>query len=344
MDRTERMTGRAAEDRGLLARLIERAKRRAPLLIIMMLTAGVLPLLVVVNSLVGGEPVRAAGALVLVLLLGCLMFAALEIVLPALTDWWGFDAWLARQRSKNFERKLSALTDAQKAPFQMEHRCKLSPAEEIWVRHERDPHPTRGTGLSLEVLYSKNSGQTWEKLPLQLSPWARFKCSMLDGEWPPTSPSRNLSCVKDGISFEVIGADYWDTWPNVWRATYRPRWKWWTLRVIGPLWVEAFFQAHHHPLTGSFSGHWDRTAELARIVGLWSLRRATRSKHRTAELGIRTVPALGRVGSQNSVTLTVPKPFSYPGKMALRRHWGPPIGHPGHPKNIAIELADQYFL
>ena len=247
MGETERTTGRAAEDRGLLARAIERAKRRSLLLVIMMLTAGVLPLLVVVNSLVGGEPVRAALALVLVLLLGCLMFAALEVVLPALMDWWGFDAWLASQRSKNFERKLSALTDAQKTPFQMEHRCKLSPAEEIWVRHERDPQPTQGTGLSLEVLYSKNSGQTWEQLPLRLSPWARFKCSMQDGEWPPTSASRNLSCVKDGISFEVIGADSWDTWPNVWRATYRPRRKWWTLKVIGPLWVDGFSKRMGQP-------------------------------------------------------------------------------------------------
>jgi hypothetical protein len=175
-----------------------------------------------------------------VLALTFLAFVLFEVIPRALADWWGFDAWLARQQSKNFERKLSTLTDAQKAPFQMEHRCKLSPAEEIWVRHERDPQPTRGTGLSLEVLYSKNSGQTWEKLPLRLSPWARFKCIMLDGEWPPTSPSRNLSCDKDGISLEVMGADYWDNWPNVWRATYGPHRKWWTLKVIGPLWVEAF--------------------------------------------------------------------------------------------------------
>jgi len=239
MGETERTTGRTAEHRGVLAHIIERAKSRASLLAPMMLVVGVITASVMVTSLVRGELLRASGALALVLLLTFLAFVAFEVVLPALAGWWGLDAWLARQKSNNFERKLSALTDAQKAPFKMEHRCKLSPTEEIWVRHERDP-PTQGTGLSLEVLYSKNGGQAWEKLPLRLSPWARFKSIMLDGEWPPTSASRNLSCVKDGISFEVIGADYWENWPNVWCATYSPRWKWWTLKVIGPLWVEAF--------------------------------------------------------------------------------------------------------
>jgi len=237
MGQTERMTGRAAENRGVLARVIERAKRRAPLLATMMLVVGVITASVMVTSLVHGELVRAGGALVLVLLLTFLMFVAFEVVLPALADWWGFDAWLTRQKSKNFERKLSALTDAEKAPFQGEHRCKLSPTEEIWVRHAWSPQ-RKHTRL-LEVLHSRNGGQTWERLSLRLNPWARFKCSMLDGEWPPTSASRNLTCDMNGISLEVVGADYWDNWPNVWRTTYRPRWKWWTLSVIGPLWVEA---------------------------------------------------------------------------------------------------------
>lgn len=211
-----------------------------------------------VYSIVEGAPLRGILVLGLVLALTFLAFVLFEVIPRALADWWGFDAWLARQHSKNFERKLLTLTDSQKAPFQMEHRCKLSPAEEIWVRHERDPQPTRGTGLSLEVLYSKNSGQTWEKLPLRLSPWARFKCIMLDGEWPPTSPSRNLSCDKDGISLEVMGADYWDNWPNVWRATYGPRRKWWTLKVIGPLWVEAFSKRMGSPRDAPARGIPDR--------------------------------------------------------------------------------------
>jgi hypothetical protein len=32
-----------------------------------------------------------------------------------------------------------------------------------------------------------------------------------------------------------MGPNYWDNWPMVWRATYRPVLKWCTLKVIEPL-------------------------------------------------------------------------------------------------------------
>ena len=84
-----------------------------------------------VYSIVEGAPLRGILVLGLVLALTFLAFVLFEVIPRALADWWGFDAWLGRQKSKNFEWKLSTLTDAQKAPFQMEHRCKLSPAEEF---------------------------------------------------------------------------------------------------------------------------------------------------------------------------------------------------------------------
>ena len=141
------------------------------------------------------------------------------------------DVLLRRPLKKN---KVQPSVD--ESPFEREHRCKPSPAEEIWVRHLSNPHPPpKERPLLLEVLHSKDSGQTWEKLPLRLSPWAQFKCAMLDGEWPPASGSRNLSCDDGSISFEVLGADYWEKWPDVWRAIYNPRRRWWTLDVIGPL-------------------------------------------------------------------------------------------------------------
>ena len=175
-------------------------------------------------SIVRGEPLRGMLVLGLLMAITFLMFVVFEVALPALANWWGFKEWMARRLSKTLKKRLSALSDAQKAPFQTEQRCNLSPTEAVWVRHIRNTQ-LRGHGIFLEVLYSKNNGQTWEKLPLRLSPWARFKCSMLDGEWPPTSGRRNLSCDNNCISFEVPGADRWDNpdWQNVWRATYHPR-------------------------------------------------------------------------------------------------------------------------
>ena len=185
-----------------------------------------------------GEPLRGMLGLGLVVALAFLIFVVFEVALPALADWWGLDGWIEKRLSKTLKKRLSALSDAQKAPFQTEQRCNVSPTEAVWVRHIRNTQ-LQEHGSILEVLYSKDNGQTWEKLPLRLSPWARFKCTMLDGEWPPTWGSRNLSCDNNCISFEVQGADNWSDWQNVWRATYRPRRKWWTLKVVGLLWMGA---------------------------------------------------------------------------------------------------------
>jgi hypothetical protein len=199
------------------------------------------PLILIVRGASVREPVAALAAI----LLGLALLLLPIFVLQGLDMWFGWTKRLKRLQMKRFQQRLSALSDAQKAPFQIEQRCKLSATEEVWVEHKR--YLQSGYILSLDVRHSRDGGKTWERLPLRLSPWARFKCIILDGEWPPTSASRNLSCDKDGISLEVIGADYWDNWPNVWRATYRPRRKWWTLKIVGPLWLRGFSE---HLLNG----------------------------------------------------------------------------------------------
>jgi hypothetical protein len=229
--KTKQTTRPATENRDRRSALVGLVKRGAIMLVILMLPA-------IVISIVVGKSVRETLA-ILVAMLSALALGLLPIfVVEGLAIWFGWSGWAKRLMMKKYKQKLSALSDTQKAPFQMEQRCKPSPSEEVWVRHERDPQ--RGYPFSLEVHRSRDSGETWERLPLRLSPWARFKCIMLEGEWPPTSASRNLSCDKDGISLEVIGADYWDNYQNVWRATYRPRRKWWTLKMVGPLWLGPY--------------------------------------------------------------------------------------------------------
>jgi hypothetical protein len=210
-------------------------------------------------SLVRGEPVgMSVGDIVFLpaftLVLGFLVLFVFSVVPPVLTEWFGFYEWARRRRSEQIWKKIAALGDAHKAPFRIEQRCKVSPTEEVWVRHVKMPQSGK---LLLEVLHTRNGCETWERLPLHLSPWAQFKCITLEGEWPPAPPrTRHLSCDKDGISFEVIGYidDSWEgNQINVWRATYRPRWKWWTLKLIGPLspgtptlW-ETLSHGHGHP-------------------------------------------------------------------------------------------------
>jgi len=178
------------------------------------------------------------------------MFAFL-VVPHVLVEWFGFNEWASRRRSELQWKKIEALGDAHKAPFQHEQRCKPSPAEEVWVRRVRS---TQSDKLLLEVLHTRDGGQMWEPLPLRLSPWARFKCIMHEEKWPPASVVRNLSCGDDGISFEVL---FWgrDTWeirlPNVWRATYRHRRKWWTLKMVGPLWPVTFSYGTDAPTVAS---------------------------------------------------------------------------------------------
>jgi hypothetical protein len=164
-----------------------------------------------------------------------LVLFAFMVFLPAVTVWSGFDTrfreWAGRRAETAYLKRLLALGDAHKALFHFEQRCKLSPDEEVWVRRARDPQSNQ---LLLEVLHTRDGGQTWERLPLRLSPWAKFKRIMLEGEWPPNS-TRHISSHEDGISFEsLVLPDHWDGRPNVWRATYRPRWRWWTLKVVGP--------------------------------------------------------------------------------------------------------------
>jgi hypothetical protein len=201
------------------------------MLVILMLPA-------VIISIVVGKSVRGTLAILVAWLLALALGLLPIFSLEGLAIWFGWSGWAKRLQMKRYKQRLSALCDAPKAPFQMEQRCKLSPTEEVWVRHERDPQG--GYPFSLEVHRSRDSGETWERQPLRLSPWARFKCIMLEGEWPPTSASRNLSCDKGGISLDVIGADYWDNYQNVWRATYCPQRKWWTLKMVGPLWLGAY--------------------------------------------------------------------------------------------------------
>ncbi len=244
MDETEPTSVPASTTRDRLAGIIIRlVKGQAPLLAIAMLLASAPAILGVSFSIVRGEAVaigvREIVALTLVLALAFLVLFALMVVLPALMEWSGFDAgfrdWAGRRAEKAYWKRLLALGEAHRAPFHLDQRCKLSPAEEVWVRRARDPQSNQ---LSLEVLHTRDSGQTWERLSLRLSPWAKFKCIVYQGEWPATLRTRHLSWDKGGISFEVLDlcADNWETWPIVWRATYRPRWKWWTLKVIGSPW------------------------------------------------------------------------------------------------------------
>jgi hypothetical protein len=94
------------------------------------------------------------------------------------------------------------------------------------------PATPEGVTVSLEVLQSSDGGKTWRALPLRLSPWARVKCLLLDGGWPPESCQR-LSCDGGKIEFEFISPDYWDNWPlKTWCATYQPFSRWWSLRLV----------------------------------------------------------------------------------------------------------------
>jgi hypothetical protein len=241
MDETKSTPAPASTSSIRLAGLLWSATRgRVPILAIFMLGANAIWILPSILSLVRGEPVGlSAGDIVFLLAftlaLGVLWFV-LSVGLSVSPDWFGFYEWARRRRSEQIWEKIAALGDAHKAPFRFEQRCKVSPTEEVWVRHVKMP---RSDKVLLEVLHTRNGGETWERLHLRLSPWARFKCIMLEGEWPPAPPrTRHLSCDKDGISFEVIGYvdDSWEgNQINVWRATYRPRWKWWTLKLIGRL-------------------------------------------------------------------------------------------------------------
>jgi hypothetical protein len=85
---------------------------------------------------------------------------------------------------------------------------------------------------SVEIQRSTDGGETWRDMPLRLSPWARLKCTLLEGGWPPQA-CRRLSCDRGIIELEFENPDYWDNWPlKIWRATHDPRFGWWSLRVV----------------------------------------------------------------------------------------------------------------
>jgi hypothetical protein len=207
-------------------------------------------------SLVRGEPVGLSPGdivfvLIFTLVLGFFGMFVFSVVPTLLIEWFGFYEWARRRGAEKTWKKIDALGDAHKAPFHLEQRCKLSPIEEVWARRVRD---TQSDKLLLEVLHTRDGCQTWERLPLRLGPWARFKCIMHEEEWPPASGIRNLSCDEGGITFEVPfwGPDTWEPrFPNVWRATYRPRRKWWSLKMIGPLWPVALSYASGVPTDAS---------------------------------------------------------------------------------------------
>ncbi len=251
MDETKPNSAPASTDRNRLAGIIMRyAKGRAPLLAITMALCALMISPVVLSFVRSEVDLREILALALVFALGFLVLFASMVVLPGLMEWSGFGEWARRRGAEQREKRFAALGEAHKAPFQFEQRCKLSPTEEVWVRNVRNP---QSNGVSLEVLQTRNGCQTWERLPLRLSPWARFKCIMYQGEWPATPRTRHLSCDKDGISFEVFDwcDDNSETWPIVWRAIYRPRWKWWSLKVIGPPWPGTLWSEARSEGTGA---------------------------------------------------------------------------------------------
>ena len=254
MDEMKPTAAPTSTNRDRLAEIIWSAARAEVLPLIIGMALCALMALPLFYSVVRGEVgVGEIAFLALFLALTFLVLFALTVVLPALVEWSGFDERARRrgaeQHKKRRAKRCAALGDAHKAPFQLEQRCKLSPTNEVWVRHARNPQSNR---LLLEVLYTGDSCQTWERLPLRLSPWAWFKCIVYQGEWPAIPQTRHLSCNKDLISFEVLDlcADNWETWPIVWRATYRPRWRWWTLKAIGSPWPGTLSQGTGKPEHG----------------------------------------------------------------------------------------------
>jgi len=80
----------------------------------------------VIISIVVGKSVRGTLTLLVAWLLALALGALPIFVLEGLAIWFG---WSERLQMKRYKQKLSALSDAQKAPFQIEQRCKPSPTE-----------------------------------------------------------------------------------------------------------------------------------------------------------------------------------------------------------------------
>jgi hypothetical protein len=242
MDEVKSTPAPTALNRDRLTGIIWSATRAQALPLIIGMVLCALMALPLVHSVVRGEVgVGEISFFALFLALAFLVLSAFTVVLPAFLEWSGFGRWARRRGAEQHKKRFAALGDAHRAPFQLEQRSKLSATEEVWVRDARTPQSNK---VLLEVLYTRDSCQTWDRLPLRLSPLAWFKCIAYQGEWPATPRTRHLSCDKGCISFEVLDlcADNWETWPIVWRATYRPRWRWWTLKAIGSPWPGTLSQ------------------------------------------------------------------------------------------------------
>jgi hypothetical protein len=237
MDEKRVCSAPASRNRAGLGRLIWAVTKAQASLLAILTTCCALMLVPLIPSFVRGE--ASAGEIVFLLaavFVACpVVFVLFEVVPSALTERFGFYEWAGRRATEKHLERLAALGEPHKAPFHSEQRCRLSPTEEVWVRCARS---AQSNMRSLEVLQTRDNWQTWERLPLRLSPSAWLKCIMYQGEWPATFRIRHLVCDEHRILFEVLDlcADKCDTWPIVWRATYRPRWKWWVLKAIGPPW------------------------------------------------------------------------------------------------------------
>src|SRR5262245_29984060 len=214
-------------------------KYRGPLLAFWMLSCVAFCVVMLVAIAVAGEPVRDVVVFGLYGIPIICFVAFLLFVLMEVFDFWTSPylerRWLAvQQRSRNLAKE----------PFHDEQRCKVSATEEVWVRHLKITYAENARPIRpLEVLYSNDGGHTWDTLPLRLSPSARFAC-IFTAKWPPFSGSRKLACDHGGVSFQILGKgferlrfmDIYDVlWLSVWRATYDPHRKWWTLKFVGSI-------------------------------------------------------------------------------------------------------------
>src|SRR5262245_16810073 len=224
--------------------LIRFIRYRGPFLAFAMLPLALAWTTVLVLTAIQGEPVGEIAVLALwTFLLACFVLTLLFIFLEVLDVWTSpylERRWLAlKQHGRNLAKE----------PFHDEQRCKVSAKEEVWVRHLKMTYAENARPMRpLQVLHSKDDGHMWETLPLRLSPSARFACIFFTAKWPPSSGSRKLACNDGGISFEILGKGferlrfmdaYEVLWLSVWRATYDPHRKWWTLKFVGAVdWID----------------------------------------------------------------------------------------------------------
>lgn len=99
------------------------------------------------------------------------------------------------------------------------------------------------------VLTNSKLSLLWAQLPAKSQDRgyhhgaARFKCIMPEGEWAahlrkPQPLMRGGPNIVGGHWGRLLG----QLAERLARATYSPRWKWCTLKVVGPLWLGAYSQ------------------------------------------------------------------------------------------------------